>query len=242
MRLDKILCDASVGSRKDCFKLIRRGLVNVDGLVVKEADAKISDNAVIAVDGQVIERLRRVVCIMHKTAGLVTSTEDDKNLTVMTKLPPAMLKQGVVPVGRLDKDTEGLLVFTNDGDLVHALITPKYEIPKVYYVEHERDVNQQDIDRAAQGLVLKDGTVCKSAILKRVAEGKRIIQIKEGMYHQVKRMYGCLELGLTYLKRIQIGGLCLGDLPPDGVREITEEEIESLMDKDSSILDLNKRL
>ena len=223
-RLDKIISEAGLCSRRDCERLARRGLITVDGQVVKNASEKVPDTAMIEIDGEPVVRHREVVCIMNKPAGFVTSTEDDLNRTVMELLPEEMLRQKVVPAGRLDKDTEGLLVFTNNGELLHKLISPKYEVPKVYYVEHEGDVTDSIIRRASDGVVLKDGTVCKSAVIERLGEGKSTICIREGMYHQVKRMYAALGLHVNYLRRIQIGGVKLGDLEVSKVRELTEEE------------------
>ena len=223
-RLDKIISEAGLCSRRDCERLARRGLITVDGQVVKNASEKVPDTAMIEIDGEPVVRHREVVCIMNKPAGFVTSTEDDLNRTVMELLPEEMLRQKVVPAGRLDKDTEGLLVFTNNGELLHKLISPKYEVPKVYYVEHEGDVTDSIIRKASDGVVLKDGTVCKSAVIERLGEGKSTICIREGMYHQVKRMYAALGLHVNYLRRIQIGGVKLGDLEVSKVRELTEEE------------------
>ena len=223
-RLDKIISEAGLCSRRDCERLARRGLITVDGQVVKNASEKVPDTAMIEIDGEPVVRHREVVCIMNKPAGFVTSTEDDLNRTVMELLPEEMLRQKVVPAGRLDKDTEGLLVFTNNGELLHKLISPKYEVPKVYYVEHEGDVTDSIIRKASDGVVLKDGTVCKSAVIERLGEGKSTICIREGMYHQVKRMYAALCLHVNYLRRIQIGGVKLGDLEVSKVRELTEEE------------------
>ena len=223
-RLDKIISEAGLCSRRECERLARRGLITVDGQVVKNASEKVSDTAMIEIDGEPVVRHREVVCILNKPAGFVTSTEDDLNRTVMELLPEEMLRQKVVPAGRLDKDTEGLLVFTNNGELLHKLISPKYEVPKVYYVEHEGDVTETVIERAQSSIVLKDGTVCKSAVIERLGEGKSTICIREGMYHQVKRMYAALGLHVNYLRRIQIGGVKLGDLEVSKVRELTEEE------------------
>ena len=228
-RLDKIISEAGLCSRRDCERLARRGLITVDGLVVKNASEKVSDTAIIEIDGEPVVRHREVVCILNKPAGFVTSTEDDLNRTVMELLPQELLRQKVVPAGRLDKDTEGLLVFTNNGELLHKLISPKYEVPKVYYVEHEGDVTDSIIRRASDGVVLKDGTVCKSAVIERLGEGKSTICIREGMYHQVKRMYAALGLHVNYLRRIQIGGVKLGDLKPSEVRELTAQETEALL-------------
>ena len=228
-RLDKIISEAGLCSRRDCERLARRGLITVDGLVVKNASEKVSDTAMIEIDGEPVVRHREVVCILNKPAGFVTSTEDDLNRTVMELLPEEMLRQKVVPAGRLDKDTEGLLVFTNNGELLHKLISPKYEVPKVYYVEHEGDVTDSIIRKASDGVVLKDGTVCKSAVIERLGEGKSTICIREGMYHQVKRMYAALGLHVNYLRRIQIGGVKLGDLEESKVRELTAQETEALL-------------
>lgn len=228
-RLDKIISEAGLCSRRDCERLARRGRITVDGLVVKSASEKVADNAKIELDGQPVSRRREVVCIMYKPSGFVTSTEDDRSRTVMELLPDEMLRQKVVPAGRLDKETEGLLVFTNNGELLHRLISPKHEVQKVYYVEHEGDVSEETIRKAAEGVQLKDGTVCKSAVIERLEEGKSTICIREGMYHQVKRMYAALGLHVNYLRRIQIGGVKLGDLKPSEVRELTAQEIEALL-------------
>lgn len=235
-RLDKILADAGLGSRKDCERLVRRGFVTVNGELVRVASAKVSPEDTVVCDGEVVVRRRSVTCIMNKVAGLVTSTEDGRNRTVMEHLPDEMAIQKVLPVGRLDKDTEGLLVFSNDGDLIHRLISPKHNVPKVYYVEHKGDITATEISAAESGLVLKDGSVCKSAAIMRISEGRSLILIREGMYHQVKRMYACMGLKVNYLKRVQIGSLFLGDLGFGQVRELTEEEIEKLSDKDASII------
>ncbi|MCF0237635.1 MAG: rRNA pseudouridine synthase [Sphaerochaetaceae bacterium] len=238
-RLDKVLSQSKVGSRKDCETFIRRGRVAVDGIIVKKSDIKVNDSCVITLDDKPIIRRRKVVCIMNKAKGYVTATEDEINETVMTFLPQEFLNQEVAPVGRLDKDTEGLLVFTNDGNLNHRLISPKHEVPKVYYVEHERPVLEEHILMARNGIVLKDNSICKSAIVKPCnKEGvySSLIQIREGMYHQVKRMYGAMGLGLLSLKRVQIGSITLGSLKSGEVRELTEVEIEGLFDTDSSIL------
>ena len=228
-RLDKILSEAGVCSRKDCARLARRGLITVDGVAEKNPAEKIGENAKIEVDGEPVARRREVVCIMNKPAGFVTSTEDDRSRTVMELLPEEMLRQKVVPAGRLDKDTEGLLVFTNNGELLHRLISPKSEIPKTYYVEHEGTITDASIRTAAQGVELKDGTVCKSAKIERLGEGRSTITITEGMYHQVKRMFAALGCHVTYLKRIQIGNVNLGDLQSSQVRELSEEERNALL-------------
>lgn len=227
-RLDKILSEAGVCSRRDCERFARRGLITVNGLVVRNAAEKVDENAVIELDGERVERQRRVVCIMNKPAGYITSTADETGRVVMELLPSNLLLQQVVPAGRLDKDTEGLLVFTNDGDLLHRLISPKSEVSKTYEVHYEGTLVPDAVEKAKQGITLKDGTVCKSAALVISENGGCTITIREGMYHQVKRMIAALGGHVTYLRRIAIGKLELGDLESGGVRELTESEIEDL--------------
>ena len=228
-RLDKVISSAGICSRKECGRLGREGRITVNGQVVKMLDTKVDENAVIAIDGEEIARHRDVVCIMNKPAGFVTSTEDDRSRTVMELLPEEMLRQKVVPAGRLDKDTEGLLVFTNNGDFLHRLISPKSGIPKTYYVEHDGVLSDGAVRLAQEGGVLKDGTVCKGAEIERLENGKSNITITEGMYHQVKRMFAALGCHVTYLRRIRIGSLPLGDLAPSQVRELDPDGIQSLL-------------
>ena len=227
-RLDKIISEACLFTRRECDRLARRGLIKVDGLIVRDSSKKVSDSAEIELDGQIVERRRRIVCIMNKPAGFVTSTADDRSRTVMELLPQNLLRQQVVPAGRLDKDTEGLLVFTNDGDLLHRLISPKSGVSKTYDVEFEGSLVPDAIGIARSGVTLRDGTVCKSAGLELLGEGRCIIRITEGLYHQVKRMVAALGAHVTYLRRTQIGRLSLGDLGPGEVRELPEEEIRNL--------------
>ncbi len=227
-RLDRILSQAGFCSRKDAMRYARKGLIKVNGLVVRRSDEKVDENSKIEIDGVLLEPHRIMVCMMNKPKGFVTSTADDRNRTVMELLPESMLRQGVVPVGRLDKDTEGLLLFTNDGDLHHKLISPKYGVSKVYYVEHEGDITDDDIKRAEEGIPLKDGSLCKSAVISRLDEGKSTIEIHEGMYHQVKRMYAALGHHVNYLRRMKIADLEIGGLQIGEVRELTAVEISAL--------------
>ena len=146
----------------------------------------------------------------------------------MELLPEELLRQDVKPVGRLDKATEGLLLFTNDGDLLHRLISPKKEVPKVYYARHEGQAAKEDVDAFAAGLTLRDGTVCLPAVLEPLGEGQSCITVCEGKYHQVRRMMASRGMPVTYLERRQEGGLKLGDLPRGEVRELTAEELALL--------------
>lgn len=164
--------------------------------------------------------------MLNKPAGCVTATEDP-GPTVMDYLPPS-LRASLRPVGRLDKDTEGLLLFTDDGDLLHRLISPKKQVPKVYFARHEGDATEDDVAAFAAGLVLKDGTVCLSAKLEPLGHGESLVTVCEGKYHQVRRMLASRGHFVTYLERRSEGPLSLGDLPRGQARALTENEIQAL--------------
>ena len=227
-RLDKFLVECGVGSRSQVKGILKSGAVTVDGIPQKDGALKIDPSAQqILYAGQALQGKRRVVAVLHKPAGYVTATED-KQPTVMELLPKELLQQDVKPVGRLDKETEGLLLFTNDGDLLHRLISPKKEVPKVYYARHEGLATQEDVQAFAHGLTLRDGTVCLSAKLEPIGAGESRITVCEGKYHQVRRMMASRNMTVLYLKREREGCLELGDLPLGKVRELTPQELEKL--------------
>ena len=228
-RLDKFLCDSGAGSRSQVKLLLKAGRVTVDGKVEKDNGRKIDpQKQVIALDGEALGGKRRLVVMLNKPAGFVTATEDPVERTVMELLPPEWKHLELKPVGRLDKATEGLLLFTNDGDLLHRLISPKKEVPKIYYAKHEGTVQQGDVDAFAAGLTLRDGTACLPAKLEPLGPGESLITVCEGKYHQVRRMMASRNMTVLYLERRQEGDLTLGDLPRGKVRELTGEEILSL--------------
>ena len=146
----------------------------------------------------------------------------------MELLPPEYRNRGLNPVGRLDKQTEGLLLFTDDGALLHRLISPKKEVPKVYYARHEGQASGEDVEAFRQGLVLKDGTQCRPAELEPLGPGESLVTVCEGKYHQVRRMLASRGMPVTYLERRMEGALCLGDLPRGKTRPLTEDECASL--------------
>ena len=230
-RLDKFLCDSGVGTRSQVKAILKSGRVTVDGKPEKDSARKIDPNAqVICLDGEPLGCKRRIVLMLNKPEGFVTATEDKNDRTVMELLPPAYQHLDLKPVGRLDKATEGLLLFTNDGDLLHRLISPKKEVPKVYYARHEGTAGEADIVAFAAGLTLRDGLNCLSAKLEPLGPGESLITVCEGKYHQVRRMMASRNMTVLYLERRQEGGLTLGDLPRGQVRELSEEEI-SILDK-----------
>ena len=228
-RLDKFLCDSGAGTRSQVKVLLKAGRVTVDGKVEKDNGKKIDpQKQVIALDGEILGGKRRAVVMLNKPAGFVTATEDPVERTVMELLPAEMKHLDLKPVGRLDKATEGLLLFTNDGDLLHRLISPKKEVPKIYYARHEGQALQADVEAFAAGLTLRDGTVCLPAGLEPIGPGESLITVCEGKYHQVRRMMASRNMTVTYLERRQEGELTLGDLPRGSVRELTEAEICAL--------------
>lgn len=228
-RLDKFLCGSGACTRSQGKTILKAGRVTVDGIVERDGARKIDpDTQTVCLDGEVLGGKRRVVLMLNKPAGFVTATEDPVEKTVMELLPPELRRLDVKPVGRLDKATEGLLLFTNDGDLLHRLISPKKEVPKVYYARHEGQAAQEDVQAFAVGLTLGDGTVCLPAVLVPIGPGESRITLREGKYHQVRRMMASRGLTVTYLERRQEGTLTLGDLPRGAVRELTEAEAQSL--------------
>jgi 16S rRNA pseudouridine516 synthase len=228
-RLDKFLCDSGAGTRSQVKLILKAGRVTVDGTVERDNSRKIDPaKQTICLDGEVLGGKRRIVVMLNKPAGFVTATEDKNERTVMELLPPEIRVQDVKPVGRLDKATEGLLLFTNDGDLLHRLISPKKEVPKIYYARHEGTATGEDVAAFASGLTLGDGTVCLPAKLEPMGAGESLVTVCEGKYHQVRRMMASRGMPVIYLERRQEGALTLGDLPRGKVRELTEQEIRML--------------
>ena len=228
-RLDKYLCDSGAGTRSQVKVILKSGAVTVDGVPVKDGSVKIDPaKAVVCLRGQVLGGKKRTVLMLHKPAGYVTATEDKNDRTVMELIPAEYRHLDLKPVGRLDKATEGLLLFTNDGDLLHRLITPKKEVPKVYYARHEGTATEEDVIAFREGLVLRDGLHCLPALLQPLGAGESLITVCEGKYHQVRRMMASRNMTVEYLQRRQEGDLALGDLPIGQVRLLTDAEIAAL--------------
>lgn len=231
-RLDKFLADSGAGTRSQVKLIIKAGRVSVDGAVQKDVGAKIDPKTQkICLDGEPLTGFQRLVVMLNKPAGFITATEDKQDRTVMELLPKDLQSRGLNPVGRLDKATEGLLLFTNDGDLLHRLISPKKEVPKVYYAQHEGTATDEDVAAFAAGLTLGDGTVCLSAKLEPLGPGESLVTVCEGKYHQVRRMMASRGMPVTYLERRQEGNLHLGNLPRGQIRQLSDEEIRELEGK-----------
>ena len=231
-RLDKFLCDSGAGTRSQVKLILKAGRVTVDGVPAKDGSLKITpEKQEICLDGERLGGKRTVVLMLNKPAGYITATEDPKEPTVMELLPENYRHMELRPVGRLDKATEGLLLFTNDGDLLHRLISPKKEIPKIYYARHEGTATEEDVAAFKTGLTLRDDTACLPAVLQPLGTGESLITVCEGKYHQVRRMMASRGMHVIYLERRQEGPLSLGDLPRGAVRELSEEEIALLNGK-----------
>ncbi len=226
-RLDKFLCDAGVGSRSQVKQILKSGRVTVGGSIVRDGSVKVSGEE-ICLDGETIGRKGLAVVMLNKPAGFVTARSDAGQKTVMELLPKEMRSWELHPIGRLDKETEGLLLFTNDGELLHRLISPKKGVQKVYYARHEGTAAETDVAAFRQGLTLRDGTVCLPAVLQPLGENESLVTVCEGKYHQVRRMMASRGLTVTYLERRAEGALSLGDLPRGAVRELSREEILAL--------------
>ena len=229
IRLDKLL-SSSRWSRKEARTLIRRGAVQVDGTVVRSADAK-ADPACqhITVEGEPLVWQRFVYYLLHKPAGYLTATEDRSAPTVLDLVPQELRRPGLAPVGRLDKDTTGLLLLTDDGALNHALCAPRRHVDKVYLARVEGEAGAADVEAFAAGLVLGDGTQCRPARLEPLGPGLCRVTVAEGKFHQVKRMLACRGLPVQALKRLCVGPLSLEDSLKEGcIRPLREDEVEKL--------------
>lgn len=227
-RLDKILSDAGVASRRELKSIIKAGRVTVDGAVLRAPEAKVDPAAQICVDGIPLEPVGPVWLLLHKPAGYVTSTEDPRDPTVMELIPEEYRRRGVFPVGRLDKETEGLLLFTNDGPAAHRILSPKHQVEKVYYAEHDGQAEPEDVEAFRAGLVLRDGTRCRPAELEPLGAGRSRITLCEGMYHQVRRMMAARGLHVRYLRREMEAGLSLEGVPVGEYRVLSAEQAQYL--------------
>lgn len=225
IRLDKFLCDSGAGSRSQVKQFLKSGRVTVDGAPEADGGRKIDPACQrVTLDGRSLTGRVRTVVMLNKPTGFVTATVDAAQKTVMELLPPEYAHLDLKPVGRLDKDTEGLLLLTNDGELLHRLISPKKEVPKLYYARHQGTARAEDQEAFRSGLILGDGTVCLSAQLEPLGPGESLITVREGKYHQVRRMMASRGMTVTYLERRAEGPLTLGDLPRGKCRALTAAE------------------
>jgi len=231
VRLDKIITDTGLCSRSNAKDRIRRGCVAVDGRPATDPAAKYDPAAVtITVDGEPITGPGHVYVMLHKPDGLLSATRDPRKPTVLDLMPEEWKRRGLFPVGRLDKDTTGLLILTDDGDFAHRVISPKSRIPKLYEATVDGVGTAEDVEAFARGIVLGDGLECLPARLELVSPGLVRVEVFEGKYHQVKRMLGSRRMPVLTLKRLRIGDLWLDEsLLPGQFRLMTPEELSVIL-------------
>ncbi|WP_379965306.1 pseudouridine synthase [Ectobacillus sp. sgz5001026] len=233
MRIDKFLANMGYGSRKEVKKLLKDGAVRIDSLPIKDAKAQVNvDVQEVTVYGELVEYKEFIYLMMNKPQEVISATEDEEQQTVIDLLQPEDAVFDLFPVGRLDKDTEGFLLLTNDGKLAHQLLSPKKHVPKKYYARVEGLVTEDDISAFHRGVMLEDGYVTKPGELT-ILRGDSISEIElvitEGKFHQVKRMFEAVGKKVVYLKRTEMGPLLLDEeLELGQYRELTEEELQLL--------------
>ena len=229
-RLDKIISATGKKSRREVREMVRQGRVLVDGKPAPAADMKVDPQAaVILLDGEPLGYEKFTYVMLHKPAGVLTATEDRRQETVLDLLPPELRRRALSPVGRLDKDTEGLLLLTNDGQLAHRLLSPKSHVDKVYYARVDGALEPGDIAAFAAGMTLGDGLECLPAGLEILSPTEALVTLREGTFHQVKRMLAARGKPVLYLKRLSMGRLRLDPaLAPGAWRMLTEEERSAL--------------
>ncbi|WML45712.1 pseudouridine synthase [Neobacillus sp. PS3-40] len=233
MRIDKLLANLGYGSRKEVKGLLKSGSVKVNDVVVKDAKQHVDPNKeIVTFNGEVIEYKEFIYLMMNKPPGVLSATEDHRDETVIDLLELNDQVYEPFPVGRLDKDTEGLLLLTNDGHLAHRLLSPKKHVPKTYFAVIDSEVTEEDIIAFGKGVTLDDGYVTKPGELTILKSGIRSdieLTITEGKFHQVKRMFEAVGKNVVYLKRMTMGPLPLDETLELGeYRELTDEEVELL--------------
>ena len=227
-RLDAVLSACSVGSRSEVKALIRKGKVSVNGTVVRDVSFAVTDSDEVRVNGIVTDTSEFVYLMLNKPCGFVSTTDADEE-NVLSFVPSELFRKGMFPVGRLDKDTSGLIFLTNDGAFSHMLTSPSRHVEKEYIATLERSLDEICFEFFAEGMTLKDGFTTRPAKLERLGEKKARVVISEGKYHQVRRMFACCGNRVETLKRVRIGGVELDQTLEEGeVRKLTDEELDLL--------------
>ncbi|MFT4414935.1 pseudouridine synthase [Fredinandcohnia humi] len=233
MRIDKLLANRGFGSRKEVKGLFKSGAVQIDGVTVKDPSKHVKvETQTVTVHGEVVEYKEFIYLMLNKPQGVISATEDHLHNTVIGLLEMEDAVYNPFPVGRLDKDTEGLLLLTNDGQLAHQLLSPKKHVPKTYFAFIDGEVTKEDVDAFRSGVTLDDGYETMPAKLEIISSGLRSeiqVTIEEGKFHQVKRMFEAVQKRVIYLKRIKMGPLPLDETLELGeYRELTEDEVHLL--------------
>ncbi len=248
MRIDKYLADCGIGTRSEVKKYIKAKQITINGKIATKPEIKIDENTdAVCFKGQPIEYEKYVYYLFHKPFGCVTAKQDNVHQTVMDYFPEDICAKDIAPVGRLDLDTEGLLLLTNDGPLTHHLLSPAHHIPKTYYAILDKKVPVDAVEKFKEGVDIGDDkpTLPAELVILPMRPVMNVIDVEdgsmedsfiysaeltihEGRFHQVKRMFEAVGCTVTYLKRLSMGSLALGDLPKGEYRKLTQEEIESL--------------
>ena len=241
-RLDKFLSNQKIGSRKEVAQFAKKGMISVNGEVIKKADIKIDpENDEIAFQGQPITYRKFIYIMMNKPKGVVSATEDGRDRTVVDLLPDEWKRKGIFPAGRLDRNTTGLLVITNDGDMAHKMLAPKSHVYKIYRAELEKPVSVGDKEAFEKGI--KYGEIEFLPAELRVPDENEpniaLVRIREGKFHQIKRMFEALDNKVVELKRLSVGGLRLDEtLEEGGSRLLDEKEIDKIFNKVIELYDV----
>ncbi|MBP5744477.1 MAG: rRNA pseudouridine synthase [Oscillospiraceae bacterium] len=231
MRLDRLIAESGVLSRSQAGKAVREGRVTVNGIIVKRPEQKVMENSdVISLDGAVLGYQAKHYYLMDKPTGVITAARDPKQKTVLELFPQEVQNQGIFPVGRLDKDTSGLLLFTDDGDFAHRVISPKSGVWKTYEAQIEGELSSADVQMFADGILLKDGTLCLPAKLQLLGPSRCLVTVQEGKYHQVRRMLAAAGKPVKTLRRLSVDGLRLDDGSVPGTwRPLREDEVSLVL-------------
>lgn len=230
IRIDKYLSTALSVSRTEAKQLLKSGKVLADGVVITKPEHKVDEASKVTLSGEELCYKKHIYIVMNKPTGILSASSDKRVKTVIDILPDHLKREGLFPVGRLDKDTTGLLIITDDGDFGHKVTSPKSKINKCYYAELDGEVKDEDIKLFGKGIILASGEECKPALLQKVGDRAAKVTICEGKYHQIKRMFGVVGLGVNRLHRLQIAGLSLPEnLAPGETRELTEAELSKIL-------------
>lgn len=231
-RLDKIIVSQGKYSRKEVKKLVSLGKITVDGKLINKSDIKIdSERAKIRIDGVEIKIKNSIYLILNKPKGYISATEDKKDKTVLDLVPENLFHKDLFPAGRLDKDTTGLMILTNDGKFAHNILSPRKHVKKTYKVEIDINITENMVKGFEKGIVLKDG-ICKPSKLEILSNQICMVTLTEGRYHQIKRMFGSFGAKVINLHRISIGNLYLPkNLKFGDCRELTSQELEKIQEK-----------
>ncbi|MBE6818933.1 MAG: 16S rRNA pseudouridine(516) synthase [Ruminococcaceae bacterium] len=228
-RLDKIIARAFALGRRDAKRAIKSGAVSVAGEVCTDCEAKVAPEQV-SLHGKPAQYQEHLYLMLNKPQGVISASESAREKTVIDLVPPRWRRKGLFPAGRLDKDTVGFVLITDDGVFAHNILSPKKHVEKTYYVQTDKPVPADLPAKFAAGVELFDGTLCMSAALEICGEKEAVVKIKEGKYHQIKRMFRANGLSVTYLKRTAIGAVALDEsLAPGECRELRAEELQLLM-------------